>query len=194
MEYYQDHLVEHYGQPNVPVRVLIKISKELCPWMDHRNGLHVEALKKTARHELFRYRATHLDWGEKEDLEYLVMERHMPVIVDWWQGGPDARSEGHYSVCIGVGPNEITLVDPSYRMYRTMNWDDFERNWMDNRKNTVKSPAHIDGMKYRRMIIVAPSIPRKIPYHSQERKAQRLEAYEHQKEKLERVIKRMKGD
>jgi len=62
-----------------------------------------------------------------EELEQLV-NAGAPVIVDWFCGDPP---EGHSSVVVGVGKNNIYILDPFLEEMRVVSKYDFRRCWFD---------------------------------------------------------------
>jgi len=66
------------------------------------------------------------EWGDFRLLNYLVNERNLPVIVDWF-----LEDEGHYSVVCGLNKRFIWLADPAIGKIRKMPWEKFLKVWFD---------------------------------------------------------------
>lgn len=77
--------------------------------------------------------------AEMTDISHYVLDRRIPVIVDWFQ-----IDDGHYSVVVDINKKYIYLADPyvgqlvSYRLnafYRI--WFDFPGAFLQKRENLI---------------------------------------------------------
>jgi len=78
------------------------------------------------------------DLAKTSDIRKYVLERKIPVIVDWF-----SVDEGHYSVVVGVDNKNIYLQDPELGKVRKLKIQDFKRIWFDFPGKFLKSKNEI---------------------------------------------------
>ena len=86
------------------------------------------------------------DFSDVSDLKEYVLEKKIPVIVDWF-----CCEDGHYSVVVDIDEKNITLADPQFVRVRKMDLDTFKRVWFDFPNDFLKSK---DEIIIRRMIVI----------------------------------------
>jgi predicted double-glycine peptidase len=86
------------------------------------------------------------DFSEISDIKKYVLERKIPVIVDWF-----SQDEGHYSVVVDIDKKNIYLQDPELGKIRKLDIKTFKRVWFDFRGRFLKSKKEII---IRRLIVV----------------------------------------
>ncbi len=86
------------------------------------------------------------DGSTLSQLSRLVLDKKIPVIVDWF-----STDEGHYSVVVGLDQKKIHLMDPELGAIRTLPVKDFERVWFDFAPPVMQSAK---DLILRRMIII----------------------------------------
>lgn len=86
------------------------------------------------------------DFAELSDIKEYVMNKQIPVIVDWFY-----KDDGHYSVVVDVNDETILLQDPYLGYVRSLKPDTFYRIWFDFIGNFLKSK---DDLFIRRMIVI----------------------------------------
>lgn len=86
------------------------------------------------------------DFAEIEDLKEYVINKKIPVIVDWF-----STDDGHYSVVVDIDDKNIYMQDPELGNLRTMDLEIFKRVWFDFTGNFLDSK---DQLIIRRMIVV----------------------------------------
>jgi len=86
------------------------------------------------------------DLSEIKDLEEYVVDKNIPVIVDWF-----STDEGHYSVIVAIDDINIYMQDPELGNLRTLEIETFKRVWFDFTGDYLKSK---DDIIIRRMIVV----------------------------------------
>jgi ATP-binding cassette subfamily B protein len=91
------------------------------------------------------------------------LRRGVPVIVDWMStdtnpGDRHPMACGHYSVVCGLDKNHIILQDPGIGGRRRLSREAFLKVWFDF-KNMF--PKEAGDLIMKRLIIVAPTIPRR---------------------------------
>lgn len=87
------------------------------------------------------------DYSEIKDLREYVIDKKIPVIVDWF-----SEDDGHYSVVVDIDDRNIYLQDPELGNLRTLEIETFNRVWFDFPGNYLKSKNDII---IRRMIVVS---------------------------------------
>lgn len=90
--------------------------------------------------------AFYKDSSEIKDIEFYVLKKKIPVIVDWF-----STNDGHYSVVVDIDEENIYMQDPELGNLRTLDIETFKRVWFDFTGNYLKSK---DDMIIRRMIVV----------------------------------------
>jgi predicted double-glycine peptidase len=90
--------------------------------------------------------AFYKDFSEIKDLKEYVLDKKIPVIVDWF-----STDDGHYSVVIDIDDKNIYMQDPELGNLRTLDVGTFKRVWFDFRGDYLKSK---DDIIIRRMIVV----------------------------------------
>ena len=65
-----------------------------------------------------------------DDLRMLVVNKKLPVIVNWYSTFNPPAS-GHYSVVVDIDKKNITLMDPEIRATRMLGLDEFNKLWFD---------------------------------------------------------------
>ena len=86
------------------------------------------------------------DFSDVSDLKEYVLEKKIPVIVDWF-----CCEDGHYSVVVDIDEKNIALADPQFVRVRKMDLDTFKRVWFDFPNDFLKSK---DEIIIRRMIVI----------------------------------------
>ena len=66
------------------------------------------------------------DSAKIKDIRKYVLERKIPVIVDWF-----SKDDGHYSVVAHIDKENIYLLDPEFGEIRPIKIDTFKRVWFD---------------------------------------------------------------
>lgn len=110
-------------------------------------GVDAPGLMRAARALGFRARVR--DHATFSDIRRYVIDRKMPVIVDWF-----SADEGHYSVVVHVDRRHIYLQDPELGRVRKMRRGDFRRIWFDFSTDYLRKKR---DLQLRRMIVVEPS-------------------------------------
>lgn len=88
-------------------------------------GTEHEGLVKAARH--LGAIVTEKDGGTLAEIEQLVKEKHLPVIVGWFDKDGD-----HYGVVTDVTPEYLVIADPDWDMpERFVQKEHFEKVWFD---------------------------------------------------------------
>ena len=86
------------------------------------------------------------DLAKISDIRKYVLERKIPVIVDWF-----SVDEGHYSVVAGIDNKNIYLQDPELGKVRKLKIYDFKRIWFDFPGRFLRSENDII---IRRLIVI----------------------------------------
>ena len=86
------------------------------------------------------------DDASLDDIRHFVLEKQVPVIVDWFD-----EDDGHYSVVVDIDDTHIYFVDPSIGMVRTMALEKFWRVWFDFPGEYIRTK---DDLTIRRMMII----------------------------------------
>lgn len=107
-------------------------------------GVSAENLAKVAKK--FGLKAVIKDFATIGDLRKYILQKKMPVIVDWF-----STDEGHYSVAVDIDKENIYLEDPEWGRLIAMRADTFKRVWFDFPGDFIKSKNEI---VVRRMIIL----------------------------------------
>jgi len=89
------------------------------------------------------------DRATLDDLQYIVNEKQIPAIVNWF---PD--NDGHYSVTAGIDEENVYLVDPDLGYLRALTRDLFQRLWFDFPGRDIKEP---ENLILRWMIVLYPA-------------------------------------
>lgn len=94
------------------------------------------------------------DFATLADIRRYVVNRRIPVIVDWF-----STDDGHYSVVVNITRTHIVLQDPEIGRTRTMDLRTFTRVWFDFPGQALRSR---DDLHIRRMIVIFPNVPSKV--------------------------------
>lgn len=86
------------------------------------------------------------DESSFHDLEKLVLQEHIPVIVNWF-----SEDDGHYSVVVDLDSENIYMQDPEVGYLRAMRRSHFYRIWFDFRGDTIEKK---EDLILRRMIVI----------------------------------------
>src|SRR3989338_5494758 len=91
------------------------------------NGTRIDGMEKALKH--YGYETFAKEHGTLDDLRYYIINKQIPVIVDWFslEGGPG----GHYSIVVDINKKNITLRDPSFTKIRKISNKDFMASWFD---------------------------------------------------------------
>jgi len=81
-----------------------------------------------------------------DDIKEYVINRQIPVIVDWF-----SEDDGHYSVVVDIDDENIYLLDPELGYVRAMRLKKFWRVWFDFPDEYIKSK---NDLNIRRMIVI----------------------------------------
>ncbi|MEK7555496.1 MAG: cysteine peptidase family C39 domain-containing protein [Patescibacteria group bacterium] len=87
-------------------------------------GVEAEGLLKAAKK--LGFKGFIKDFSNIEDIKKFVIDKKIPVIVDWFSG-----DDGHYSVVVGIDNKNIYLQDPELGHLRIIKLADFKRVWFD---------------------------------------------------------------
>lgn len=86
------------------------------------------------------------DFAKIKDLKSYVIDRKIPVIVDWF-----STDDGHYSVVVDIDDKNIYMQDPELGGLKIMDLETFKRVWFDFTGNFLKSK---DQLIIRRLIVI----------------------------------------
>src|SRR3989344_3530561 len=70
--------------------------------------------------------AFYKDFSEIKDLKEYVVDKKIPVIVDWF-----SIDDGHYSVIVDIDDKNIYIQDPEQLEPKTFDIEFFNRIWFD---------------------------------------------------------------
>src|SRR3989344_7162616 len=87
------------------------------------------------------------DFSEIKDLKEYVVDKKIPIIVDWF-----SIDDGHFSVIVGVDDKNIYMQDPEQLELKTFDIEFFNRIWFDFKDAYLKSK---DDIIIRRMIVIS---------------------------------------
>lgn len=107
-------------------------------------GVEAEGLLRAARKLGFKGRVK--DRANINDLRKYVIDKKMPVIVDWF-----STDEGHYSVVVNITDDKIYMMDPELKKIRSLTLDAFKRVWFDF-SGKYLSPK--SSLLFRRMLVI----------------------------------------
>ncbi len=106
-------------------------------------GVEAGGLVKAAKK--LRLKAFYKDYCEIKTIKKYVINRKIPVIVDWFSG-----DDGHYSVVVDINKKNIFLQDPEIGGIKKLDLETFKRVWFDFPGNQISSK----GLIVRRIIVV----------------------------------------
>jgi len=123
-----------------------KSEKELAKLSDcsKSKGVEAEGLLKAVKK--FGLKGFIKDFSEISDIRKYILERKIPVIVDWF-----SVDEGHYSEEVGINNKNIYLQDPELGKVRKLEINDFKRIWFDFPGSFLKSK---NDLIIRRLIVI----------------------------------------
>jgi predicted double-glycine peptidase len=123
-----------------------KTENELAEMTEYipNEGTKSEGIIKVAK--LLGLNAFQKDLSELEDLKEYVIDKKIPVIVDWF-----SEDDGHYSVIVDIDNKNVYMQDPQLGDLRTMDIETFRRVWFDFPGDYLKSK---DDIILRRMIVI----------------------------------------
>jgi len=131
-------VLEYYGK-KIDEKELAKLSG--CkPSMGTTGEGLLKAVKKLG------FRGFIKDFSEIKDIKKYVLQKKIPVIVDWF-----STDEGHYSSVVDINQENIYLQDSELRGIRTMKIKTFRRVWFDFSGDVLHSK---DEIIIRRMIVI----------------------------------------
>lgn len=107
-------------------------------------GVEGEGLLKATKK--LGFRGFIKDFSEISDIKKYVLEKKIPVIVDWF-----SDDEGHYSVVVGIDNKNIYLQDPEFSKTRVLKLQTFKRVWFDFPGKFLRTKS---GIIIRRLIII----------------------------------------
>lgn len=107
-------------------------------------GAETKSLLKAARR--LGFKGFVKDFSEISDIKKYVVQKKIPVIVDWFSG-----DEGHYSAVVGLNNKNIYLQDPELGGIRKIDIKTFKRIWFDFPGSFLKSKKDII---IRRMLVL----------------------------------------
>ncbi len=119
-------------------------------------GVGAHTLVSALRH--FGMKGFVKDFATLADIRRYVLDRHIPVIVDWF-----STDDGHYSVVVDITRTHITLQDPEIGRTRTMDLPTFKRVWFDFPGGFIREK---NDLNIRRMIVVLPKTLPKVAKRS----------------------------
>lgn len=105
--------------------------KDIADACDHtyEKGCDDAGMKKAFEH--FGLGCAIFNDCDFDDIEYWV-QKHFPVIVDWFDNGPDGSyPNGHSCVVVGIDRTRIHLMDPWRGAVVSMIREEFARVWFD---------------------------------------------------------------
>ncbi|MBI2028333.1 MAG: C39 family peptidase [Candidatus Levybacteria bacterium] len=108
------------------------------------SGVDSKGLLKAAKE--LGFRGIVKDFSDIKDLELYILNKNIPVIVDWF-----STDDGHYSVVVDLDKENVYLQDPELGGLRTIDRQTFKRVWFDFSGDFLKSK---DDIIIRRMIII----------------------------------------
>ena len=117
-----------------------------------RHGVSGEGLLEAAQY--YGLEGKIQDNSSMEDLREAVMDKKIPVIVDWFSLMLDETgyySDGHYSVVVGLDTANVYFIDPEIGQQRSLKRRIFRRLWFDFSGDYLQEP---DDLILRRMIIL----------------------------------------
>ena len=125
---------------------LNKTEKELAKLTgaSKSKGVGAEGILKAARK--LGFKGFYKDFSSFDDIKKYVINKKIPVIVDWF-----SKDEGHYSVVVNIGKENIYMQDPELGFIRAMKLSRFKRVWFDFPGPFLKLKNDI---KIRRMIVI----------------------------------------
>lgn len=95
--------------------------------------------------EVLGFKATSKGLATIDDIRQFVLEKKVPVIVDWF-----SIDDGHYSVVVDIDDEKIYLQDPKIGDMRVMDIPTFMRLWFDFPGAYIENK---DDLDLRRMIV-----------------------------------------
>lgn len=107
-------------------------------------GIEAEIMTKVANS--LGFKTSIKDGATFDDLREYVIDKKIPVIVDWF-----SKDDGHYSVVVNIDNQNIYLQDPEFKEVQKMPLDIFKRVWFDFRGDFIGSK---EDMIIRRMIAI----------------------------------------
>src|SRR3989338_4931126 len=110
------------------------------------NGVEAKPLLKAA--QKLGFDGFVKDFSDISDLKKYVIQKKIPVIVDWF-----STDDGHYSVVTHIDSKKIHLMDPEHGKKRTLTLETFKRVWFDFPNGFLKSKNELN---VRRMIVIYP--------------------------------------
>ena len=125
---------------------LNKTEKELAKLTgaSKSKGVGAEGILKAAKK--LGFKGFYKDFSSFDDIKKYVINKKIPVIVDWF-----SKDEGHYSVVVNIGKENIYMQDPELGFIRAMKLSRFKRVWFDFPGPFLKLKNDI---KIRRMIVI----------------------------------------
>lgn len=123
-----------------------KTEKELAKLAGAKKhtGVGAEGLIKAAKE--LGFKGFFKDFSDVEDLKHYVIDKKIPVIVDWF-----SSTDGHYSTVVNIDKNNIYLQDPELGNLRIIDIPTFKRIWFDFSGDLLQSK---DQIIIRRMIVM----------------------------------------
>jgi predicted double-glycine peptidase len=125
-----------------------KSEKELAEMTDCTMDTGVEAGRLLEAAREFGLDGYIRDDADLDDIRREVLDKKRPVIVDWF-----SEDDGHYSVVVDIGDENIYLLDPEIGYIRAMRLKKFYRVWFDFPGDAIESS---DDLNIRRLIAVFP--------------------------------------
>ena len=131
-------ILEHYGVKKSE-RELAKLSGATP-----NAGVGAEGLLKAAK--ALGLKGFFKDLSEVKDLKHYVINKKIPVIVDWF-----SSTDGHYSVVVDLNRKNIYLQDPEVANVQRLDIETFKRVWFDFSGDFLQSK---DQIIIRRIIVI----------------------------------------
>ncbi|MDI6737531.1 MAG: cysteine peptidase family C39 domain-containing protein [Nanoarchaeota archaeon] len=119
-----------------------QLAKEL-KW-NPADGIHSEDIVKAAKK--YGLEGFIKDNSSLNDIRHYVLEKKMPVIVEWF-----LEDEAHFSVAVGIDRENIYLADPFIGKIRKLPLGHFDRVWFGFEGACMKSK---DDLFLRRIVVL----------------------------------------
>jgi predicted double-glycine peptidase len=109
-----------------------------------QKGIEARSMVKAAKS--LGFKAFFKDNCTLDDLKKYVLNKKIPVIVNWFD-----TNDGHYSAVVDIDEENIKLQDPGLGRLRALRTDNFYRVWFDFPGDFIKTK---DDLILRRMIVI----------------------------------------
>lgn len=103
---------------------------------DPNIGIEAEIMAKVS--DELGFKTVIKDNATFDDLREYVVDKKIPVIVDWF-----SEDDGHYSVVVDIDSQNIYLQNPEFKEIQKMPLDKFKRVWFDFREDFIGSKEDV---------------------------------------------------